>query len=1175
MKQRNFKTMDGNETAAYVSYAFTEAAGIYPITPSSPMAEHIDIWSSEGRKNLFGQPVKVIEMQSEAGAAGTMHGLLQSGVLASTYTASQGLLLMIPNMYKMAGELLPGVIHVAARSIATHALSIFGDHQDIYATRPTGFAILASGSVQEVMDLAGIAHLSAIKGRVSFLHFFDGFRTSHEVQKIEVIDYKVFDKLLDKEKVKEFRSRALNPNNPVIRGTNQNDDIYFQAREAQNKYYLEIPDIVNEYMEKLEKEIGRKYRPFVYYGDPNATDIIVAMGSVTETIKETVDYINKQGGRVGAIIVHLYRPFSKKYFLEVLPKTVERIAVLDRTKEPGATGEPLYLDVVSVFAGEKKKPYIIGGRYGLSSKDTNPTHIKAVYDFLNSEESFHGFTIGIDDDVTNLSIKPKEKINVNDGTVTECLCYGYGSDGTVGASENTIKILGDKTDLYAQAYFVYDSKKSGGVTRAHLRFGKKPIRAPYLITNPDFISCSRDAYLVNYDILEGIKEGGTFLLNTVRDEKELINFIPNKMKKIMAEKNIKFYIINAVELAEKIGLKGKINTIMQSAFFKLNPNLLDYELAKKYMKEYAKASYGKKGSNVVELNYQAIDVAEKELKEIKVDPNWKNLKVEEKENNRPPHIRDFEDPIEELKGNSLSVSVFLERVDGTFLGGTTKYLKRGVTNYVPKWIPENCIQCNRCSFVCPHAVIRPFILDEEEQKNAPDDMITLGLIGDREGKYKYRIQVSPLDCTGCTLCVSTCPGKGGKKALEMITLEEAIDEKEAEYADYMFNHVTYKTHTMPLTTVKGSQFAEPLFEFNSACAGCGETPYIKLITQLFGERMIIANATGCSSIYGGSVPGLPYTKSKAGKGPAWANSLFEDNAEFGYGIALGNIVMKNKIYNLIYDNINEFKGKIKEKLKEFLENFEEDKKREELSKEIVPLLEESNNPIAKEIVELKDYLEKRSIWIVGGDGWAYDIGFGGLDHIFANRENVNILVLDTEVYSNTGGQSSKASQIGSIAKFTASGKKTNKKDLAAIAMSYGHVYVAQVSMGADYNQLIQAIKEAEEYDGPSLIIAYSPCIAHGITGGMTNSQEQEKLASLCGYWPLFRFNPTKENKLILDQDEPNWDLYHEFLNNEKRYAMLYAVNKEKAAYLLEENKKAAIGRWNYYKKLAELYEKEN
>ena len=1169
------KTMDGNEAAAYASYAFTEVAGIYPITPSSPMADYTDLWAAQGKKNLFGMPVKVVEMQSEGGAAGTVHGSLQVGALTTTYTASQGLLLKIPNMYKIAGQLLPGVIHVSARSLAAQALSIFGDHQDIYACRQTGFAMLASGSVQEVMDIAGVAHLAAIKGRVPFLHFFDGFRTSHEIQKVEVMDYAHFDRLLDREALQKFRDNALNPESPKTRGTAQNDDIYFQTRELSNRFYNAVPDIVANYLAEISKITGRNYKPFNYYGDPEATRVIVAMGSVTQTLEEVVDYLNAKGEKVGIIKVHLYRPFSTKYLFDVMPKSVKKIAVLDRTKEPGSLGEPLYLDIKAAFYGQKDAPIIVGGRYGLSSKDVDPAQMLAVFENLNQSEPKDGFTVGIVDDVTFTSLPTGEKISLSDESVKECLFYGLGADGTVGANKNSIKIIGDKTDLYAQAYFAYDSKKSGGYTRSHLRFGKKPIRSTYLVSNPHFVACSVAAYLEIYDVIDGIRENGTFLLNSIWDAEQTIAKLPNKVKKILASKNINFYIINATKLAHDIGLKNRTNTIMQSAFFKL-ANIIPFEDAQKYMKEYAHKAYAKKGEAIVQMNYNAIDVGANGLIKVPVDPAWANLVDDEQKDEKyigNSFIENVVKPINAARGDSLPVSAFIGYEDGHFEAGTTAYEKRGVGVMVPKWIEQNCIQCNQCAFVCPHAVIRPFLIDENELSAAPDGVKEHNL--EAKGKevkgLKYKIQVSPLDCTGCELCAQNCPSK--EKSLVMVPLEEELSKNEQENADYLFKKVAYKDDLMNKESVKGVGFAKPLFEFHGACPGCGETPYITLITRLFGERMIVANATGCSSIYGGSAPSTPYTTNDEGKGVAWANSLFEDNAEFGMGMNVAMETMRHRIEDIMRNNIDSVPNALSALYNDWI-NFKNDGvKTQEITKNLLPILEQNlNAPGVKEILELKKFLVKKSQWIIGGDGWAYDIGFGGLDHVLASGENVNVLVLDTEVYSNTGGQSSKSSRAGSIAQFTASGKPAQKKDLGYIAMTYGNIFVAQINSNASQANVIKAIAAAEAYDGPSLIIAYSPCIAHGIKGGLSQSGGQGELATKCGYWPTYLYDPRLlkegQNPLKITSKEPDWSLYEEFLLNEVRYNSLKKTNPEHADELLAKNKADAQRRYRQLKRLS-------
>lgn len=1168
--KKEMKAIDGNYAAAYVSYAFTEVAGIYPITPSSPMAEYTDEWASQGKKNLFGMPVKLVEMQSEAGAAGTVHGSLQVGALTTTYTASQGLLLMIPNMYKIAGECLPGVIHVSARALAAQSLSIFGDHQDVMACRQTGFAMLATGSVQEVMDLGGVAHLAAIKASIPFLHFFDGFRTSHEVNTVEMMDYEVFDRLLDREALQKFRENALNPSNPKIRGTAQNDDVYFQTRELQNSFYKDVPDIVNHYMEEISKEVGRTYKPFNYYGAEDATDVVVAMGSVTDCLEEVVDKLTKEGKKVGLLKVHLYRPFSSKYFFNVMPKTVKRIAVLDRTIEQGSVGEPLYLDVKGLYYGLEDAPLIIGGRYGLSSKDTTPSQMLAVFKNLWGEAKDR-FTVGINDDVTYSSLDCSEICDVADKETTELLFYGLGSDGTVGAVKNTSKIIGDNTDFYSQSYAAYDSKKSGGSTRLHLRFSKKPIRSTYLVSQPHFVSCSTDAYLNKFEMIKGLRDGGTFLLNTVTPKEEIESLLPNSYKILLAKKKARFFIINAVDLAHKIGLGRRTNTIMQSAFFKLNEHIMPYAQAQDLMKEFAKKTYSKKGEALVKMNYDAIDAGAEYLVEVEVKESWANLPLENKtvDETRPSFVRNIADVVNAIEGDNLPVSAFIDYKDGHMPVGTAAYEKRGVANEVPAWDVDKCIQCNQCSFVCPHACIRPFLISEEEAKNAPEGTTMKKAIGKGLDNLQYRIQVSVLDCTGCGVCVNICPSK--EKALALVPIHEAIMDKQDVKAEYFYNEVAYKDNITGKDNVKNVQFAQPLFEFSGACGGCGETPYIKAITQLFGERMLVSNATGCTSIYSGSFPSSPYTKNAvSGRGPAWANSLFEDNAEFGFGMNIAYETMRDRLQTIMVENYDNMSEELKSLCQSWIESRKEGHFTLEVAPQIIALCEKETKPFAKEILSLKQYLVKVSQWIIGGDGWAYDIGYGGLDHVIANQEDVNILVVDTEVYSNTGGQSSKSARTGSIAKFTASGKPGKKKDLASIAMSYGHVYVATISHGSSPAQVIKALKEAESYNGPSLIIAYSPCIAHNIKGGLVNSQRQAKLAVECGYWPLFRFNPTLvnegKNPFQLDSKEPNWDLYDEFLMSEGRYAQLKSTNKEHADELLEANKKDAQRRYRMYKR---------
>lgn len=1169
-----FQSMDGCQAAAYVSYAFTEVAGIYPITPSTPMAEYTDLWASQGKKNLFGAPVKLVEMQSEAGAAGTVHGSLQAGALTTTYTASQGLLLKVPNMYKIAGELLPGVIHVSARALAAQSLSIFGDHQDIYAARQTGFAMLATSSVQEVMDLGGVAHLAAIKSSVPFLHFFDGFRTSHEIQKVEVMDYEDLGKLLDYDKVREFRARAINPNHPVTKGSAQNDDVYFQTREVQNKYFDAVPAIVADYMEKITEITGREYKPFMYYGAEDATEIIVAMGSITETIKETVDYLIKNEGRkVGVITVHLYRPFSSEYFFNVLPSTVERIAVLDRTKEPGATSEPLCLDIRSIFHGRENAPKIIGGRFGLSSKDTTPSHIVAVYDNLAGEMK-DDFTVGIVDDVTFKSLPVNNEVMVLGDDVTEALFFGLGSDGTIGANKNTIKIIGENTDLYAQAYFAYDSKKSGGLTRSNLRFGKDVIRAPYLVSTPSFVSCSMDTYIGKYDMISGLRQGGTFLLNTVHSAEEIVNHMPNSFKKQLAEKNAKFYIIDAVTLAKEIGLGRRTNTIMQSAFFKLNEQIMPYERAQELMKKYVEKLYSRKGEAIIAMNFAAIDKGAEGLIEVTVDPAWANLTPEEAhvKEGRPHFVETIADVINHSKGDTLPVSAFVDYADGTMPNGTAAYEKRGIANFVPKWIEENCIQCNQCAYVCPHAVIRPFLVTEAEKEQAPEGTRTLKAIGKGLDGLEYCIQVSTLDCTGCEVCAHICPGKKGNKALVMVPISEELEAGQVDRAEYFFNNVTYKDDLMPKTTVKGSQFAQPLFEFSGACAGCGETPYITLLTRLFGDRMTIANATGCSSIYGASFPATPYTKNAEGNGPAWANSLFEDNAEFGFGMHIAAETLRNRIGLLMEENMDKVEAELSELFTKWLQN----RHSGEVTKALAPQLEvaiaNSSNEAVKEILDLKDYIVKQSNWIIGGDGWAYDIGYGGLDHVLASGQDVNVLVFDTEIYSNTGGQSSKSTPAAAMAKLAASGKKTNKKDLGRMMMSYGNVYVAQVAIGADKNQVVKAMLEAEAHNGPSIIIAYSTCISHGLKKGMGFSIRNMDEAVKAGYWHLYRFNPQlKEqgkNPFTLDSKEPQGS-FRDFIMDQVRYSAIAKQYPEQAEELFQMTEEHARRKYAELKKLSE------
>ena len=1178
--------IDGNYAAAYSSYAFTEVAGIYPITPSSPMAEYTDEWASQGKKNLFGMPVRIVEMQSEGGAAGTVHGSLQAGALTTTYTASQGLLLKIPNMYKIAGECLPGVIHVSARTIAAQSLSIFGDHQDVMACRQTGFAMLCSGSVQEVMDLAGVAHLAAIKSSIPFLHFFDGFRTSHEVNTIEPIDYAVFDKLLDREALAKFRKEALNPAHPKTRGTAQNDDVYFQTRELQNHKYEQVYPIVEEYMNAISKATGRTYTPYQFYGAKDAKHVIVAMGSVTQCAEEVIDYLVARGEKVGILKIHLYRPFVVEKFLEAMPKTVERIAVLDRTIEQGAIYEPLCLDVQSAYYGKKHAPLIVGGRYGLSSKDTTPDMINAVFANLDKAEPKDHFTVGITDDIKYTSLEVTESIDVADATTTELLFFGLGSDGTVGACKNISKIVGDYTEYYSQSYAAYDSKKSGGSTRLHLRFSKNPIRSTYLVNNPHFVSCSLDAYLDKFDMISGLREGGTFLLNTVVDKDHIENRLPNSYKRLLAQKHAKLYIIAANAAARECGFRPGlgVNTIMQSAFFKLNEQIMNYEEAKQHMKEFATKTYLKKGQDVVDQNHKAIDMGGTRLVEVEVKPEWANLEDEVKkvDMTRPAFVREIADVINSIKGDSLPLSTFAKFGDDCHMPqGTAAYEKRGVATDVPLWTSDNCIQCNQCAFVCPHACIRPFLCTEEEVKNAPEGAQFLDATGFKG--YKYTLQVSTLDCTGCGVCLTVCPGKPKKAAdgtitkspaLTSHTMAQATENKEAEVAKYFYDNVTYKVDVTGTANAKNVQFAKPLFEFSGACGGCGETPYVKAISQLFGDRMMVANATGCTSIYSGSYPSSPYTTNSEGRGPAWANSLFEDNAEFGFGMRMAVETLRDRLQTVMALNMEAMPADVQALCKEWIENRRSGEVTKKLAPQIVAAMENIDAPYAKEILSLKDYLVKVSQWIIGGDGWAYDIGYGGLDHVIANNQDVNILVVDTEVYSNTGGQASKASRFGAIAKFAAAGKPTSKKDLASIAMAYGHVYVATVSHGYNQNQVIKALKEAEAYDGPSIVICYSPCIAHNIKKGLFMSQMEAKKATECGYWPTFRYNPDLEkegkNPFTMDSKEPDWTKYNDFLMNEGRYAQLVKANPERAQELLEHNLKDAQKRYANYVRLANV-----
>ena len=1175
-KQKKFLTCDGNQAAAHISYMFSEVAAIYPITPSSTMAEYVDEWAAAGRKNIFGETVLVQEMQSEGGAAGAVHGSLQAGALTSTYTASQGLLLMIPNMYKIAGELLPCVFHVSARTLASHALCIFGDHQDVMSARQTGFAMLAEGSVQEVMDLAGVAHLATIKSRVPFVNFFDGFRTSHEIQKIEALENDDLAPLIDQKALAEFRARALNPEKPEARGMAENPDHFFQHRESSNKYYEAVPAIVEEYMNEISKLTGRKYGLFDYYGAEDAERVIIAMGSVTEAAREAIDHLTAQGEKVGLVSVHLYRPFSAKHFLAAVPKTAKRIAVLDRTKEPGANGEPLYLDVKECFYGQADAPVIVGGRYGLGSKDTTPAQILAVYENLSLPMPKNQFTLGIVDDVTFTSLPQKEEIALGGEGMFEAKFYGLGADGTVGANKNSVKIIGDNTDKYCQAYFSYDSKKSGGFTCSHLRFGDHPIRSTYLVNTPNFVACHVQAYLRMYDVTRGLRENGTFLLNTVWNGEELAKHLPNKVKRYFAQKNITVYYINATQIALEIGLGNRTNTILQSAFFRIT-GVIPVDLAIEQMKKFIVKSYGKKGEDVVNKNYAAVDRGG-EYTQLAVDPSWANLPDDEVvANSDPAFINEVVRPINAQDGDLLKVSAFKGIEDGTWRQGTAKYEKRGVAAFVPVWDGENCIQCNKCAYVCPHASIRPFVLDAAEQAAAPFNN-SLKATGKQFEGMQFRIQVDVLDCLGCGNCADVCPGnpKKGGKALKMAALETQLDE--APNWDFCAEKVTTKQHLVDVkANVKNSQFATPLFEFSGACSGCGETPYVKLLTQLFGDREMVANATGCSSIYSGSVPSTPYTTNDKGQGPAWANSLFEDFCEFGLGMELANEKMRARLTNAMNAIIaaDNAPAEAKEVLKAWVENQNDADKTKELAPQVLAIAEEGIThgcPLSAQIKELSHFLVKRSQWIIGGDGASYDIGYGGLDHVIASGKNVNILVLDTEVYSNTGGQSSKATPVGAIAKFAASGKRIRKKDLGLMATTYGYVYVAQIAMGADQAQTLKAIREAEAYDGPSLIIAYAPCINHGLKKGMGKSQQEEADAVACGYWHLWRYNPALEeegkNPFTLDSKEPDWSKFQDFLKGEVRFASLTKQFPAEAGQLFQAAEDNAKWRLNNYKRLA-------
>ncbi len=1175
MSEKKFITCDGNYAAAHIAYMFSEVAAIYPITPSSTMAELVDEWAASGRKNIFGETVKVVEMQSEAGAAGAVHGSLQAGALTSTFTASQGLLLMIPNMYKIAGELLPGVFHVSARALAAQSLSIFGDHQDVMATRQTGFAMLATSSVQEVMDLAGVAHIVAIKSRVPFLHFFDGFRTSHEIQKIELIDEARLTSLLDREALAEFRARALNPEHPVTRGTAQNPDIYFQTREAANRFYDAIPDMVADTMKQISEITGREYKPFTYYGAEDAEQVVVAMGSVTETLKKVVDYLNKQGKKVGVITVHLYRPFSAKYMFDVMPKSVKRICVLDRTKEPGAAGEPLYLDVKDAFYNCESRPMIIGGRYGLSSKDTTPAQMLAVYENLAAAEPKNQFTVGIVDDVTFTSLPVGEEISLAKEGTFEALFFGLGADGTVGANKNSIKIIGGSTNKYCQAYFSYDSKKSGGYTSSHLRFGDNPITSPYLVTTPDFVACHVPSYVDKYDVLKGLKKGGSFLLNSVHDAATTCATLPDAMKVYLAKNNINFYIINATKIAAELGLGNRTNTIMQSAFFKI-ANVIPFEKAVEEMKKAIQKSYGKKGEDIVNMNYAAVDAGGSAVEKVEVPAEWAAIEVKAAEavvdSSRPEFVQKVVDPINALKGDLLPVSAFLGREDGTWDNGTAAYEKRGIAVNVPEWQVDNCIQCNQCAYVCPHAAIRPFLATEEEAAAAPEGTTFKQGLGETKA-YKFRIQVSPLDCVGCNNCVDVCPAK--TKALVLKPLESQMNQ--AEKWEYMTKKVGYKKVVDTTKNVKNSQFAQPLFEFSGACAGCGETPYIKTITQLFGDKMMVANATGCTSIYSGSAPSTPYCTNEKGHGPAWANSLFEDNAEFGLGMHVGVEKLRDKVEAKMREMMAECdccSEELKAAMQEWIDSRYSTSKSAEASEKLVPMLEACGCEGCKELLSMKDYLKKKSQWIIGGDGWGYDIGFGGVDHVLASGMDVNILIVDTEVYSNTGGQSSKSTPVGAVAKFASSGKRIRKKDIGAIAMTYGYVYVAQVSIGASQAQLLNVLKEAEAYNGPSLIIAYAPCINHGIKGGMTRTQTVGKQAVECGYWHLWHFNPDLEkegkNPFVYDSKEPDWSKFQDFLMKEVRYTSLKKAFPAEADELFAAAEENAKWRYATYQRMAKM-----
>ena len=1177
---RKMKTMDGNQAAAHASYAYTEVAAIYPITPSSVMPEHVDEWATEGRKNIFGQTVQVTEMQSEAGAAGAVHGSLSAGALTTTFTASQGLLLMIPNLYKVAGEQLPGVFNVSARALASHALNIFGDHSDVYACRQTGAAMLCESSVQEVMDLTPVAHCAALKGKLPFINFFDGFRTSHEIQKIETWDYEDLKDLVDMDAIDAFRNHALNPNHPCQRGSAQNPDIFFQAREACNPYYDAMPAIVQEYMDKVNEKIGTDYKLFNYYGAADAEKVIIAMGSVCDTIEETIDYLTAAGEKVGVVKVRLYRPFCAQALIDAIPDTVKYINVLDRTKEPGAQGEPLFLDVVSALKGSKFDAVPVnGGRYGLGSKDTTPAQIVAVFNNADKER----FTIGINDDVTNLSLEVGAPlVTTPEGTIN-CKFWGLGADGTVGANKNSIKIIGDNTDMYAQAYFDYDSKKSGGVTMSHLRFGKKPIKSTYLIHKANFVACHNPSYVNKYNMVQELVDGGTFLLNCSWDMEGLEKHLPGQVKAFIADHNIKFYTIDGIKIGKEIGLGGRINTVLQSAFFKL-ASIIPEEEAIDLMKKAAKATYGRKGDKIVQMNYDAIDAGAKQVVEIEVPESWKSCEdeglftpeVKGGKDDVVAFVKNIQSKVNAQEGNTLPVSTFTDYADGSTPSGSAAYEKRGIAVDIPVWQSENCIQCNRCAYVCPHAVIRPVALTEDELAKAPEGTKAIDMIG--MPGMKFTMTVSAYDCTGCGSCVNVCPGKKGEKALVMANMEENAAEQDIFDFGREIEVKPEVVAKFKETTVKGSQFKQPLLEFSGACAGCGETPYAKLITQLFGDRMYIANATGCSSIWGNSSPSTPYTINSKGQGPAWSNSLFEDNAEFGYGMLLAQKAIRKRLKEEVETVAasEQASAEVKAACQEYLDTFACGITNGDATDKLVAALDGCDCDTCKDIVKNKDFLAKKSQWIFGGDGWAYDIGFGGVDHVLASGEDINIMVFDTEVYSNTGGQSSKATKTGATAQFAAGGKETKKKDLASMAMSYGYVYVAQIAMGGDFNQTVKAIAEAEAYPGPSLIIAYAPCINHGIKKGMSKAQTEEKLAVECGYWNNFRFNPAAEkgSKFTLDSKQPKEEDYQAFLDGEVRYNALKRANPEKAARLFAKNEAEAMERYDYLSKLTDLYKVE-